>query len=310
MCHLPVRICADARSNGEEPPLFQELREAAHSSTAMALFGIQGKKSASDTSEDRWSFASSFNCFVQNASGTTKGRLLEERAGELAASQAEAVPQSVLQSRKNDQSENYTDVQAIETSCAFFKSISEKTQIESIESSNTYWQINWCRVCPPEKGDQICSNDNTRLWMQVSVLDDSGKLNIYIREKAALSLAGLENKEEFEAALANDTLEFPNKASIKIIRKPAEPGMPATQESAQKPARVNCFIVEAGERFMEVVLFNLQPRCGWTGLCIAERYRCEAMQSPLICGCTGEWDSAAALRCGTPLDLKYVPNKR
>ena len=52
VCHLPVTIFADAKSNGEEPSLFQDLREAAKNSTAMAFFGIQGKKSTSDTDGD------------------------------------------------------------------------------------------------------------------------------------------------------------------------------------------------------------------------------------------------------------------
>ena len=56
--------------------------------------------------------------------------------------------------------------------------------------------------------------------MQVKVEDETGHLTIWMREKAALGLAAVDTKEIFEAARADDSLEFPKKASIKIIRKP------------------------------------------------------------------------------------------
>ena len=61
MCHLPVTILADAKSNGEEPPLLQKLREAVKNFTAMAFFGI---RSNSDIGGAKWSFQSSSNFFV------------------------------------------------------------------------------------------------------------------------------------------------------------------------------------------------------------------------------------------------------
>ena len=42
VCHLPVTIFADGNMNGEEPMLFQQLRNAAQSKTALAFFGSQG----------------------------------------------------------------------------------------------------------------------------------------------------------------------------------------------------------------------------------------------------------------------------
>ena len=56
--------------------------------------------------------------------------------------------------------------------------------------------------------------------MSVRVEDETGHLNIYMREKAALSLSRTDSKEEFEASRANDALDFPNKASSKSFAKP------------------------------------------------------------------------------------------
>ena len=97
------------------------------------------------------------------------------------------------------------------------------TRIQAIESDTSFWQINWCHVHPPEKAAEVCTKDNSCLWMPVRVEDETGQLNIYMREKAALSPTRVESKEDFEVARADDTLDFPNKASIKVIRKPAAP---------------------------------------------------------------------------------------
>ncbi len=44
------------------------------------------------------------------------------------------------------------------------------------ETEATFWQINWCRVRLPAKTVQVCTNDNSRLGMQVLVEDDTGHL--------------------------------------------------------------------------------------------------------------------------------------
>ena len=50
------------------------------------------------------------------------------------------------------------------------------------------------------KQRKSASNDNARLWMPVKVKDETGYLNIYMREKAALSPSGTDTKDKFEAA--------------------------------------------------------------------------------------------------------------
>ena len=96
----------------------------------------------------------------------------------------------------------------------------------------------------PDKDANVANNDNSRLWMLVEVEDETGQMKVFMREQAALSLACVDTKEEFEALRADDLLEFPPKASIKLIRKPAE----STTNSADKPVRIHCYIVQATEQ--------------------------------------------------------------
>ena len=87
--------------------------------------------------------------------------------------------------------------------------------------------------------------------MQVEVEDETGNVSLLMREKAALSLSSTASQEDFEAARADDSLDFPKKASIKIIRKPPVPETPNRGSSAEKPSQVQCYIVEASEQAME-----------------------------------------------------------
>ena len=97
----------------------------------------------------------------------------------------------------------------------------------------------------------MCTKDNRRLWFLVKVEDETDNFIIYIREKAALSLAHADSKEDFEAARADDSLDFPPKASIKIIRKPAAPRTPTVEDDNAQVETPNCYIVEAAVQSIE-----------------------------------------------------------
>ena len=246
--HLPVTIFADATRDQQEPQMFRDLRQAASTKTAMAFFGIQGKQSDGDSG--KWAFTSSYGFFFERASYTVKGEQLESQAAVLKSLSAEDIPQEASRGRLGDENESFDDIPATETTCALFKSIMAQTKVKAIETETTFWQINWCQVHPPEKGATVCTNDNSRLWMPVKVEDETGNLTMYIREKAALALSGWDSKERFEAARADDDLYFPNKASIKIIRKPVAPQTPEQSDSSAISRQIQFYIVEAAEQAM------------------------------------------------------------
>ena len=69
------------------------------------------------------------------------------------------------------------------------------------------WQLNGCFVDLPTSA--IHTADNARLWFITTLRDFSGAIEVGINEAAALSLAGLNTKQEFEDAYAKGSLQFP-----------------------------------------------------------------------------------------------------
>ena len=213
-CVLPITVFADKKPS-DDPALFKALQELCDERHAVAVFGIQGKKSEGSA----WSFSSSFSFHVQRASETTKGKELEAKASDLMHEEGQAVPQAVLHSQQSDH-ESYKDMEGTETTCALLGTLLSKTKLQCIERSDTCWQINWCRVHVPDKAAQVITQDGARLWMSVRVDDETGHIpSIFMRQEAALELAQLPSKDRFLEAHRDDELSFPPKASLKIVRK-------------------------------------------------------------------------------------------
>ena len=270
VCALPVTIFSDAGKNGETLEMLKSLQDAVTNHYAMAFFGIQGKRSKGDD-KDTWAFTSSFSFALTRASNTSKGQDLETRAQDLLGRDQEAVPQTQVRGSGADQNTSFADRESTETTCALFATINRRTNLRVVEEENTCWQINWCRVSLPAKDAQIHTNDGSRLWMQVKVEDETGSLTLFMREQAALNLAGVEDKNAFENARAQDALAFPAKASVKIYRKagllstPTGAGKPGAEDDAGHERRdPQSYIVDAAEQAMEdtpskgsLVLLNL-----------------------------------------------------
>ena len=254
-CDLPITIFADKPSDSSValPAVFQELKEAATNQWAVAIFGIQGKQST-DNGKAAWSFTSSFTFSVVRASKTLKGTQLETEVKRLLEEQSASVPMPATHVSSMDVA-SFADQLGTETTCALFSTILRRTRLQAIENENTIWQINWCRVYLPEKGVQVTTHDASRLWMRVKVEDETGSFHLYMNEKAALALAGVEDKSAFEAAHAQDILYFPAKASVKILRKGLAfetPNAKATETSnSVAQPDPTCYIVEAMEQPLE-----------------------------------------------------------
>ena len=254
-CDLPITIFADKPSNSSValPAMFQELKEAATNQWAVAIFGIQGKQST-DNGRAAWSFTSSFTFSVVRASKTLKGTQLETEVKRLLEEQSASVPMPATHVSSMDVA-SFADQLGTETTCALFSTILRRTRLQAIENENTIWQINWCRVYLPEKGVQVTTHDASRLWMRVKVEDETGSFHLYMTEKAALALAGVDDKSAFEAAHAQDNLYFPAKASVKILRKGLAfetPNAKATETSnSVAQPDPTCYIVEAMEQPLE-----------------------------------------------------------
>ena len=107
---------------------------------------------------------------------------MEINAPSLLRADAEAVPLSERPGHI-DSDDSFANVEATETTCALFHTILADTKLSAIETSMTFWHINWRDVHPPHKTAQVCTNDNRRLWRQVKVEGETGSLTLFMREK-------------------------------------------------------------------------------------------------------------------------------
>ena len=176
---LPITIFQDKPSNGATPAVFQELQEATTNQWAVAFFGIQGKQSTDDGNA-AWSFTSSFKFSVARASKTAKGTRLETEVNQLLDGESASVPTPATHGGSMDLAASYADQFGTETTCALFGTILGRTSLKVIENENTIWQINWCRVYPPDKGAQLTTHDASRLWMRVKVEDETASFHLYM----------------------------------------------------------------------------------------------------------------------------------
>ena len=106
------------------------------------------------------------------------------------------------------------------------------------------FQLNHARIIEPKARENHCTKDN-RLFPAVHVVDSTGMLELRMREKTALSLAGASDKDEFTTLASDGALNFPILTSLRVVLQ-----SPKNEESASEHAdkRFNSVIVEAVEQ--------------------------------------------------------------
>ena len=102
----------------------------------------------------------------------------------------------------------------------------------------------------PSEGQSIKNNDGTRLWLPLTLTDDSGTIVLYITEQAVLKLANVIDAPEFEQLHSEGRLRFPFWASVKVWRKRSKPSavQPGASElgaTESKGENFDCYIVDA-----------------------------------------------------------------
>ena len=81
------------------------------------------------------------------------------------------------------------------------------------------FQINHARILEPKanaNGENLLTNLGERLFPTVRVIDPTGTVELKMREKTALALAGVESKEAFMELAAQGALNFPILCSLRI----------------------------------------------------------------------------------------------
>ena len=99
------------------------------------------------------------------------------------------------------------------------------------------FQINHVRIIEPAANDDLLTNDKTRLFVPVALIDRSGTIEVRMREKAALALTSLSSKEEFIEEAKQGALNFPILCSVRVHLK--------KQISATEHDSISAIVVEA-----------------------------------------------------------------
>ena len=81
------------------------------------------------------------------------------------------------------------------------------------------FQINHCRILEPKNKDNLLTSGGERLWPNVRAIDSTGSVEMRMRPKAALSLAGAVETTEFVELAATGALNFPILCSIGVLAR-------------------------------------------------------------------------------------------
>ena len=108
----------------------------------------------------------------------------------------------------------------------------------------TVFQVNHARIIDPKAGERLLTNEGSRLFPTVRVVDPTGTVELKMREKAVLDLSGASDKDEFTDLASVGGLNFPILTSMRVaVSKRKEEGASEHTES-----RLSAIIVEAAEQ--------------------------------------------------------------
>ena len=139
---------------------------------------------------------------------------------------------------------DYLATEGIFTACRLLDyTINAGTSLMTPDTTDTtVFQINHARILEPKANVNVYTNAGDRLFPTVRVIDHSGALTCKMREKAALELSGLSNKEEFADLTSKGALNFPLLCSLRVaVRKSSN-----SEDAAED--RLDAVIVEATQQ--------------------------------------------------------------
>ena len=129
--------------------------------------------------------------------------------------------------------------------------IRAQQEFPTTESSHLF-QLNHVRIKEPSMTETVLTTDGSRLFVPVILQDHTGELELRMREKAALELSGVSDRDNFCDEVRTAGLNFPILASVRVaVRKKA--GTSDTQDSQSGTAdnTISAIIVEAIEQPVE-----------------------------------------------------------
>ena len=254
---MPLRVYFDTApsdtrpSSAEQPVSGKDLKafveKHLQSKTAVSFFCISGAQDDAG----KFSFRTTKNTILATGLGTKAEKLSSDAA--LHNLQVEDTVAFELQTGKA--ARDWSKEPGKETKCKLLATFARNaTGVPELDESETIWQLNWVEVTEPSQGQNIKSNDGTRLWLPITVRDHSGTIVLYITEQAAVKLANVDDAAQFEQLHSDNQLRFPFWASVKVWRRPGKTSavqpVPDESSTAQQSNDFDCFIVDASEQDM------------------------------------------------------------
>ena len=146
--------------------------------------------------------------------GGDKAKMLQEKAAALMEDQnTESLACRTYERRER---RDYANFKGTETTVKLFVSLPRvDSGIADLDEEESAWQINWVRILEPAPGQNIHTQDGTRIWFPTTFRDATMQRTLWITETAALQLANVSSPAEFQEAHKAGKLRFPFISSMK-----------------------------------------------------------------------------------------------
>ncbi len=250
---LSFALFVACKEVSKPPPDMEAFLSVVESDDPISFFALNAKRPSGGAME----ITTSSEFFWIAANGT-KAECLKSRSSELKSLKDEDKTK-LTTAWEPSSTRDYEAEQCSQTTCALLDACGGQN---AHLAHDKVFQLNFTEVQPPSSADEILTKDGSRLWMRVQVADFTGKIEVGLREKAALQLAGLDHtdpasKETFKALHAADDLRFPMLSSIRVILTCKQKAKPDGTEAsfqlsqADEPTDVFMTIVIAEEQNLE-----------------------------------------------------------
>ena len=145
-----------------------------------------------------------------------KADTLTARAAELQSLQSDSLSSVTKVWEGNYTAKDYVATPAMQTTSALLSTMLTPTM--DVFEKETLWQVNYAELLAPAPGTDVWTNDKVRVWFPSVLRDFSGEVTVWVREKAALQLAGTEDTKAFSQAAVDGDLLFPVLSSVRVLR--------------------------------------------------------------------------------------------
>ena len=208
---------------------------------AVSFFCVSGAQDA----DGKLSFRTTKNAFLIKGVGTKAQKLNSNAA--LHNLQEEDTVAFELQTGKA--AKDWSQQLGTETRCKLLATFARNTTgVPELDNADTIWQCNWVRITEPSEGQNIKSNDGKRLWLPVTLRDETGCIVLYITEQAVLKLANVVDVTAFEQLHSEKRLRFLFWASVKVWRRPSKASAAQPGADDRQNNEFDSFIVDAAEQ--------------------------------------------------------------